>query len=433
MLALLDGDVALYEVGHSCQGIDPESGELVISSFDHAKERMDLVISQILRGAKANDVVVYLTGKDNFRINIAKRKGYKAQRIAEKPFHYYNLKAYLIHEYKAIVCEGFEADDAVCIKQLEIAKEFGVAVPFNGGRFLLDYEDWLKYGHITFHKDNKGYIVNDTGKGDTRNVWSLHRELMGNPEGLVVDHINGDPLDNRRYNLRVCSVKENIRNSKPQEGTSKYKGVSWDKDRNKWSAGIKVDKKAISLGRFDEEDEAAKAYDAAALKYFGEYARLNLTPPYTAPFEESIICSRDKDVKQMGLLHYSWECGKQAEWGPYFVKGFGELFPSYYPEGHKLAGQMKKLLGVGDKWFYAQLLMGDSVDNIPGIKGYGPAKVFKLLEDTRNADEARDVAIEAYIKAYGLDDWHRELEEQAQLVWMVRERNPDGSLKMWRL
>lgn len=90
------------------------------------------------------------------------------------------------------------------------------------------------------------------------------------------DHINGDTLDNRRCNLRLALPKENNRNTtKRMNASSKYKGVIWHKNRNKWQVSIRVDGKLIYLGYFTDEIEAAKAYDRAAKKYFGEFARPN--------------------------------------------------------------------------------------------------------------------------------------------------------------
>ncbi len=252
---------------------------MVISGFEHARERMDTVIAQICHGAGGTEPPkIFLTGSNNFRIEIAKKKGYKANREGNKPFHYQNLKEYLLHAYDTELVEGIEADDALCMAQTEAL-----------------------------------------------------------------------------------------------------------------AAGI-----------------------------------------------PTIICSRDKDLRQCRGWHFSWECGKQPSWGPSLVEGFGELFASYFPEGHKNEGKLKKLVGTGDKWFLAQLLMGDSVDNIPGLPGWGPVKVLALLKDVVNYDRGLDKVIIAYQNYCNERDGHLDnlisvLEEQAQLVYMLRERNPDGSPKMWSL
>lgn len=105
----------------------------------------------------------------------------------------------------------------------------------------------------------------------------MHRYLMGDPTGLEVDHINLDTLDNRRSNLRVATRSQNAANRRRQSNNSSgYKGVSWNKERKKWHAYICVGRKHITLGRFNSIVQAARAYNDAALTFFGEYAKLNV-------------------------------------------------------------------------------------------------------------------------------------------------------------
>ncbi len=272
MRPLIDGDIILYEIGFSCQGVD-ENKEEIILHWDSVKEKVDKLIAQICFAVGATvPPSLFLTGKNNFRIDVAKKKGYKTGRDKPKPHHYENIKQYLIWEYGAQVIEGIEADDAICIAQTE----------------------------------------------------------------------------------------------------------------------------ALALG------------------------------------ENTIICTRDKDLRQCQGWHYGWECGKQSEYGPVLVEGFGELVASYYPEDHKAAGKMKDLKGTGDKWFLAQLLMGDSVDTIPGLPKYGMNKVLYILDSVTTYKEGLQLVIGHYQKVYE-DKWEEELTEQAQLVWMIRETNEDESPKMWSL
>jgi len=106
----------------------------------------------------------------------------------------------------------------------------------------------------------------------------LHHIVAGKPgPGVVVDHINGNTLDNRRENLRVCTYSQNNTN-RVQSATrrsSSYKGVVWNKSRNKYEAHIKIEGRLTYLGLFKSEKDAAMAYNKAAEKHFGEYARLN--------------------------------------------------------------------------------------------------------------------------------------------------------------
>jgi hypothetical protein len=111
-----------------------------------------------------------------------------------------------------------------------------------------------------------------------RDGWPLamHRLILDAPKGLFVDHIDHNGLDNRRENLRLCTRLENLRNARPSRGgSSKYKGVNWCKIRKKFRARITHNKKRIYLGYFENEIDAAKAYDKKAVELFGEFAYLN--------------------------------------------------------------------------------------------------------------------------------------------------------------
>lgn len=104
----------------------------------------------------------------------------------------------------------------------------------------------------------------------------LARLILSAPAEFLVDHINGNTLDNRKSNLRLATKRTNAQNMKSNRGsTSKYKGVCWDKFRNKWRATIKVDGKQVHLGRFLTEEDAAKMYDKKAKEFFKEFARTN--------------------------------------------------------------------------------------------------------------------------------------------------------------
>lgn len=104
----------------------------------------------------------------------------------------------------------------------------------------------------------------------------LHRAIMGLPDHLVIDHINDNGLDNRRENLRLCTPRQNAINRRGA-GPSGYKGVYRAKNmrHRPWVASIRIDGQRTYLGAFTAPEDAARAYDAAALEHHGEFARLN--------------------------------------------------------------------------------------------------------------------------------------------------------------
>lgn len=136
-------------------------------------------------------------------------------------------------------------------------------------RFLIDLEDLPKIKGRFWCNDKDGYIISSNGT-------KLHRYLMNVPKGFESDHIFGNKCDNRKAHLRICTRSDNNRNqSLRKDNTSGYKGIIWDKKRNKWLAWIQINKKRKYLGYFTNKHEAAKIYNESALKYFGEFAWLN--------------------------------------------------------------------------------------------------------------------------------------------------------------
>jgi hypothetical protein len=106
----------------------------------------------------------------------------------------------------------------------------------------------------------------------------MHRQILNPPKDKSVDHINRNGLDNRKTNLRLATNRQNTMNRRFKKGTSKYKGVHFRRDINRWVGQICVNYEKIYLGVFESEIEAARAYDAAAKKYFDEFAYLNFPP-----------------------------------------------------------------------------------------------------------------------------------------------------------
>jgi hypothetical protein len=142
-----------------------------------------------------------------------------------------------------------------------------------------DYEylnQWKWYANEW--KRGKHYAVRNVRKNKKYIGYeSMHRLLSNNNDKkLVTDHINGNTLDNRKSNLRICSISENCKNRIVQKNNKTgFKGVRYIKDSNKYRAEIFNNGRHYSLGFFIDPIDAAKAYNAAALKYHGEFANLN--------------------------------------------------------------------------------------------------------------------------------------------------------------
>ncbi len=156
-------------------------------------------------------------------------------------------------------------------------------IPLTKGKFAIvdaaDYE-WLSQYKWHVHGDdwNGFYAARRLRNGKQQ---FMHRAIMNPPAGMVVDHIDGNRSDNRRANLRICTQRQNTQNSRPARGcTSRFKGVSYHRAARKWIVLIKSDGKRIYLGLFDDEIEAAKAYDRKAHELFGEFAYLNFPEDY---------------------------------------------------------------------------------------------------------------------------------------------------------
>lgn len=291
-IALIDGDLIVHEIavlGEYYDEEDVDKEHLIYKNFMSLENIIEDRIEEIRVAARCGSVELYLTGKNNFRYDVAKKKPYKGNRTGEKPFHYDNVRWYIISRYNAIIADGMEADDALAIRQTG------------------DISFWNSLGYDEFKKTE---------------------------------------------------------------------------------------------------------------------------------YPSTVICTRDKDLRQVPGWHYGWEVGNQPEYSLRFVDEIGSLESTWKEVVSEKTGKeslvLKKVAGTGLKWFYAQCLIGDSTDNIPGLPKCGPKKALDLLEECTTEQEMFLAVAYAYAEVYG-EDSLSELTEQARLVWMVRELNEDGSPKMWEL
>jgi len=148
-------------------------------------------------------------------------------------------------------------------------------IPLTKGHFAkVDDEDFERLSKWDWYYSH-GYAVRSIGEWPNQtHVW-MHHEILDQSPGMETDHENSDGCDNQRPNLRLCTHSQNNANaSKRKDNTSGYKGVSWYEPGKKWHARITKNGR-ISLGYFKDPIEAAHAYDDAALKLYGKFAKLN--------------------------------------------------------------------------------------------------------------------------------------------------------------
>lgn len=146
-------------------------------------------------------------------------------------------------------------------------------IPLPNGQFaIVDDEDFDLVSRYKWHtmvgsSGNHQYAVTKV---------RMHRLIMDAPPGYMVDHINGDTLDNRKSNLRLCTNSQNQQNTGSRGGSSQFKGVSFQVKRGKWIAAFQYDTIRYYCGMWDSEEDAARAVDKKRSEVCGDFASKNL-------------------------------------------------------------------------------------------------------------------------------------------------------------
>lgn len=159
---------------------------------------------------------------------------------------------------------------------------------------MVDDEDFELLNRFKWYSDVKPNGVYPSRKISTDGFSTsirMHYYIIDVPEGCVVDHIDRNPLNNQKNNLRVASHSQNSRNRTKSKSktTSKYLGVYWDKVNSVWKSQLRIKGMRINGGQYHNEEEAALAYNKYAKIYYGEFANLNIVKEPTKGHSENII------------------------------------------------------------------------------------------------------------------------------------------------
>ena len=165
---------------------------------------------------------------------------------------------------------------SICAKELskqnkkynkyDLSGEYGIGYTSKGEEFYFDLEDYDRIKDYCWRISKDGYVITIGGI-------SLHTVVMNTSNIQKVDHKQHNKIDNRKNQLRICTIqKNNMNKTIAKNNTSGVTGVGWDKKGNKWIARIKINKKLLYLGSFVNFDDAVEARKEAEEKYFGEYS-----------------------------------------------------------------------------------------------------------------------------------------------------------------
>ena len=140
---------------------------------------------------------------------------------------------------------------------------------------IIDNEDYKELSKVKWHFNSDGYARRGVKRNGKVTTYWMHREIMKTPKGMETDHINGNRLDNRKSNLRICTRAENLRNRKTNYNTfSGIKGAHWNKNSKMFHSSIKIKGQSIFLGQFKTKEEAGNVYKIKAQELFGAFAKV---------------------------------------------------------------------------------------------------------------------------------------------------------------
>lgn len=211
---------------------------------------MNTIIKKCIICERSDNLVNYRTS-GNYYCGKHSNQLYTQGRIIENT----------IKDKNEIKCEGDE-----CYIILRNARREIV------GEAIICKEDVEKISNHIWCLNSVGYVVTASKIKEEKSVLLLHRLILHPKDSEIVDHIDNNPLNNKKENLRIVSKSQNGMNSRtPSNNTSGVKGVSWDKKSNKWHAYIKINYKRINLGYFKKLDDASRAREKAEEKYFKEF------------------------------------------------------------------------------------------------------------------------------------------------------------------
>lgn len=154
--------------------------------------------------------------------------------------------------------------------EFDLSDDYGTGYASNTNNpFYFDLEDYDKIKNYCWHETKDGYVATRIGN---KAHFMMHRLIMNCSDDMDIDHADHNRMNNRKYNLRICTRQQNNRNKrKTDKNTSGIVGVYWNKMCKKWQASITINKKSIYLGLYNDINEAAKARKEAEIKYFGDF------------------------------------------------------------------------------------------------------------------------------------------------------------------